>query len=156
MLAYADATVYTGDLRYDKRRERIPQLEAQRAAAQRLKNKGAEGAALGNLGLAYAALGDARQAITLYDQRLVIARALGDRQGEARGSWNLGLALEKQGDLARAVAAMQVCVDFEQEIGHPDAKQHAARLAQVRQRLMGGDAPIKRRPRWWQWLTGRG
>src|SRR4051812_4519189 len=35
LMDYADATVYIGDLRYDKRRERVPQLEAALAAAQR-------------------------------------------------------------------------------------------------------------------------
>jgi tetratricopeptide (TPR) repeat protein len=178
LLDYANATMYIGDLRYDKRRERIPQQAAALAAAQRLKDRGAEGQSLGNLGLAYdllgdgrkaidfskqhfaivreigdrrgegnalgnlgsayADLGDARQAIAFYEQRLVIARAIGDRRGEALASWNLGLALEKEGDLARAAELMHVRVDFEQEIGHPDAAKVAAHLEQVRQRLAGG------------------
>ena len=56
---------------------------------------------LGNLGVAYADLGDARRAIAYYEQRLAIAREFGDRRGEAIGSWNLGLVFEQQGDLAR-------------------------------------------------------
>jgi len=39
LVAYAEATVYTGDLFYDMRRERIPQLEATLAAAQRMGNR---------------------------------------------------------------------------------------------------------------------
>lgn len=258
LLYYANATVYVGDLRYDKRRERIPQLEAQRDAAQRLKRRDSEGMALGNLGVAYAnlgdprkaidfnqqvliiareigdrrgegaslgnlgnayrdlgdtrkaigfydqqlaitreigdrrgegnalgslgityhhlgdarkaaefyeqallthraigdrrgegndlgnlgriyhLLGDTRKAIELYEQALVILHEIGDRQREALHSWNLGLALEKQGDLARAVQTMQALVNFEREIGHPDAEKHAAHMEQVRRRVAEG------------------
>src|SRR5689334_1806665 len=35
LLEYTDATVYTGDLRYDKRTERIPRLTLALAAARR-------------------------------------------------------------------------------------------------------------------------
>ena len=59
---------------------------------------------------------------------------------KVHASWNLGLVLEKQGRLVQAVVAMQVCVEFEQEIGHPDAQKHAARLEQLRQRLADGDS----------------
>lgn len=68
LLAYAEATAHTANLRYDKRRERIPQLQAALAAAQRLKDRAAEGKALGNLGNIYADLGEARQAIGFYEQ----------------------------------------------------------------------------------------
>jgi hypothetical protein len=53
LLDFASATVYVGDVRYDVRREQIPQLEAQAAAARWLGQRRDEGAALGNLGLAY-------------------------------------------------------------------------------------------------------
>ena len=98
-----------------------------------------EGAALGNLGLAYADLGDARCAIGYYEQCLTIHREIGDRQGEAFGSWNLGDLYARQGDLARAAQLMQVCVDFERQIGHPDAEKDAARVAQLR----SGAAPAR-------------
>ena len=55
-------------------------------------------------------------------------------------SWNLGDELAKQGDLARAAELMQVRVDFLTEIGHRDAEKRAARLAEVRQQLAGGDS----------------
>jgi hypothetical protein len=71
---------------------------------------------------------------------LEIAREIGDRRGEAETSWNLGLALEKQGDLARAAKLMQVYADYLLEIGHPDAEKRASYLAEVRQRLAGGES----------------
>jgi hypothetical protein len=48
LLDYADATTYVGDLRYNKRRERIPQLEAALAAAQR--RQGVQHTALYSIG----------------------------------------------------------------------------------------------------------
>jgi len=47
---------------------------------------------LGNLGSAYYALSEAQKAIAYHEQRLQIAREIGDRRGEANDSWNLGLA----------------------------------------------------------------
>jgi len=68
----------------------------------------------------------------------VIAREIGDRIGESKASWNLGDELAKVGDLARAVVAMQLYVDYEREIGHPDAEKHAARVERLRKRLGEG------------------
>jgi len=103
LLDYADATAYVGDLRYDKRRERIPQLEAQLAAAQRLKSRGAEGAALGNLGLTYAELGDARQAITFFEQALDIDYDIGDLRGVSNAMVGVGDACVDLGDARQAI-----------------------------------------------------
>ena len=59
--------------------------------------------ALSNLGNAYAALGDTRKAIELYEQRLVIAREIGDRRGEGNSLGNLGSAYNALGDTRRAI-----------------------------------------------------
>jgi ATP/maltotriose-dependent transcriptional regulator MalT len=105
--------------------------------AHELGDRRGEGVALGNLGLAYADLGDAHQAITYHQQRLAIAHEIGDRRGQAITSWRIGRALEQQGELARATE-LKVRVDYEQEIGHLDAEKHAALLDQLRRRLAGG------------------
>jgi hypothetical protein len=68
---------------------------------------------------------------------LVIAREICDQCAESLASWNLGLTLEKEGDLARAVELLQVSVDFQREIGHPDAEKDTTWLEQLRQRLAG-------------------
>ncbi|MFZ2642835.1 MAG: NB-ARC domain-containing protein, partial [Verrucomicrobiia bacterium] len=68
LLALVDAVVYTSDLRFHPRHQRIPWLEAQLAAAREIGDRASGGSTLGNLGLAYAALGDARKAIEYYDQ----------------------------------------------------------------------------------------
>jgi tetratricopeptide (TPR) repeat protein len=63
-----------------------------------------EGNDLGNLGNAYAALGDARKAIEFYEQALAIAREIGDRRNEGN-AWlgNLGLAYAALGDARKAI-----------------------------------------------------
>ena len=100
-----------------------------------MNNKQAEGVHLGNLGLAYADLGETRKAIEFYEQRLAIAREIGDRRGEAFGSWNLGIEYEKAGEVEKAIVAMQICVNFEKEIGHPDAENDAAKIQELRDKL---------------------
>ena len=62
-------------------------------AARTADDRAAEGAALDDLGSAYAARGDFRQAIDHHEQAVAIVRVLGDRQAEAIYLQNLGLAL---------------------------------------------------------------
>ncbi len=80
-------------------------------------------------------ISDARRAIEFFEQALVIDREIGNRIGEAIASWNLGLAYEKEGDLVRAAALMQVSVDYEREIGHPDAEGDVAQVEELRARM---------------------
>ena len=104
-----------------------------------LGDRRGEGNTLGNLGLAYYSLGELHRAMEIYERRLVIAHELGDRGGEAIANWNLGLVLEQQGDLAGAIELMQACVDYEREVGHPNAEADGARVAQLHQRLIDGE-----------------
>jgi hypothetical protein len=90
-----------------------------------------------------------RRAIDFFEQDLAVAREIGDRQGETITSWNLGLAYEQLGDIASAIEAMQRHVDYEREIGHPDAVPHAAMVEALRQRLQGGArGPLSFLRRW--------
>jgi CHAT domain-containing protein/Flp pilus assembly protein TadD len=63
--------------------------------------------ALGNLGTAYYSLGDYAKAIEYYQQHLAIARAIKDRQGEAKALSNLGNAYNSLGDYAKAIEYYQ-------------------------------------------------
>jgi tetratricopeptide (TPR) repeat protein len=72
---------------------------------------------LGNLGLAYADLGDARRAIELYEQALVIDREIGDRRGEGADRGNLGSAYLTLKDYERAVEYYRKQLAIVQEIG---------------------------------------
>lgn len=114
---YAIASLYIGDLRYDTRRERIPQWEAAVAAARRSNDRYTEGVRLGNLGSAYVALGDTRKAITYHEQALVIAREIGDRRGEGYALGNLGLAYRVLGDARQAITYHEQALMIAREIG---------------------------------------
>jgi tetratricopeptide (TPR) repeat protein len=83
-----------------------------------------EGYILDNLGLAHAKLGDIDRAIECHGQALQIAREIENRHGEAQSAWHLGL-LHETSDPARATELMQIRVDYEREIGHVDAEEHA-------------------------------
>jgi tetratricopeptide repeat protein len=60
--------------------ERICWIDAMLAAARKLNRRDAEGAALGNIGVAHKSLGEPRRAIEFYEQVLQIARETGDRR----------------------------------------------------------------------------
>ena len=117
LLDLANATAYIGDLRYDLRHERIPQLQAQASAAQRLDHKEAQGVALGNLGNAYRNLGEVTRAIEYYQQWLTIAREIDDRRGEGNALGNLGNAYADQGEVTRAIEYYQQYLTIARAIG---------------------------------------
>ena len=83
--------------------DRIAWLLPALAAAQRLKDRGMEGAHLGNLGLAYHYLGRYQRAIELHEQGLAIARETGDRRAEGKALGNLGMAYHSLGEYRRAI-----------------------------------------------------
>ena len=75
-----------------------------------------EGNALGNLGLAYADLGEVEKAIGSYEQALVITREIGDRRGEGNALGNLGLAYADLGEVEKAIGY------YEQSAGRSRAR----------------------------------
>jgi tetratricopeptide (TPR) repeat protein len=83
-------------------RQAIGYYEQALEIAREIGDQRNEGAHLGNLGNAYAALGDVRQAIGYYEQALEIAREIGDRRMEGNALGNLGLAYAALGDAEKA------------------------------------------------------
>jgi tetratricopeptide (TPR) repeat protein len=114
---YAHLTAYIGQLRFDARNESIPRLEAALAAARRQRDRGAEGARLGNLGLAYYDLGEVRRAIEYHELALVVLREIGFRRGEGQVLGNLGLAYYNLGDVRRAIEYHEQRLVIVREIG---------------------------------------
>ena len=97
-------------------------------------NRRSEVKNLTNLGLAYQRLGDLAHSAELYQQALVNDQELNDQQGEANLYWNLGLVYAGQGDLPRAIASMQMLVDYENATGQANAAQHAAQVEELRKK----------------------
>jgi tetratricopeptide (TPR) repeat protein len=98
-------------------RERIRWLEPALAAAQRLKQRNWEGVALGNLGIAYRALGHPRRAVAYQEQALVILREIGDRLSESQALGNLGNAYLSLGEYRRAIEYQEQRLKIVREIG---------------------------------------
>ena len=88
-------------------RQHIAWLEAQRDAARLTGNRLDEGAALGNLGIAYGDLGERHKAIGLHEQVLQIAHDLGDRHAEGTALMHLGLAHSALGDAGKALEFLE-------------------------------------------------
>jgi tetratricopeptide (TPR) repeat protein len=116
MIALVDAAAYTGDLRFHPS-QRIAWLESQFRSACHIRNRRAEGIALGNLGLVHDALGDTRKAIGFYEQRLLIAREIGDRRGEGQNLGNLGNAHAAMEDARQAIKFHEQALEIDREIG---------------------------------------
>jgi tetratricopeptide (TPR) repeat protein len=124
LMYFVDSTAYVGSLRYDNRRERIPQLEAAMKATRYTGRQDAEGVCLGNLGVAYCSLGDAHQAITYHEQHLAIARTIGDRTGEGNALSGLGNAYSVLGDKHKAISFYEQHLIIARDIGDLHAEGH--------------------------------
>jgi tetratricopeptide (TPR) repeat protein len=113
---YPDAGAFLLNLRQHPR-EQIRWREHALTAARQRKNRSSEGVHLGNLGLAYADLGEPRRAIELYEQHLAIAREIGDRRGEGNALGNLGNAYADLGEPRRAIEYYEQWLAIAREIG---------------------------------------
>ena len=83
------------------------------------------GHALGNLGSAYAHLGEVEKAIGYYEQHLVIAREIGDRQGEGNALGNLGTAYADLGEVEKAIGYYEQALVIAREIGDRQGEGNA-------------------------------
>jgi len=115
-MSYPGAGVYVLDLRQHPQ-ERIRWLEIALTVARRLQDRVNEGAALGNLGLAYGDLGETRCAIEFFEQRLTIACEIGDRRGEGNALGSLGNAYIVLGETRRAIHFYEQRLTIAREIG---------------------------------------
>ncbi|TAH48897.1 MAG: tetratricopeptide repeat protein [Chloroflexota bacterium] len=114
---FPDAAVYVASLRLSAR-EQIRWLEQAVGAARKLGDKSSEGVHLGNLGVAYAALGEVRRAIEFYEKYLAIAREIGDRRGEGNALGNLGVVYAALGEVRRAIEYHEQALVIDREIGN--------------------------------------
>ena len=64
-------------------------------------------------------MGEVEKAIGYYEQALVIAREIGDRQGEGNALGNLGIAYADLGEVEKAKALLQQAKAIGEQIGDP-------------------------------------
>lgn len=115
LVADALATRDIGLLRYNARRERLPQLIGAIAAAQRLSDQSQVGQLLTRLGHAYIDLGAPHQVRYSGQQALRIARTIGDRQSECKALANLAIAYAQQGAFRQAIPYLERTLAIAQE-----------------------------------------
>lgn len=117
VMTYSDAGAYVLHIRLPSR-ERIRWLKIALVAARRLQHREGESVTLGNLGLAYADLGQTRRAIQFYEQQLTIAREIGDRSGEGSALGNIGDAYRILGETRRAIQSLKQALPILRELGN--------------------------------------
>jgi tetratricopeptide (TPR) repeat protein len=86
---------------------------------------------------------DLRTAIEFYEQRLVIAREIGDLRGEANGLYNTSLALDFLGQCAEAIAQAEAVLAIYEQI----ESAWAERVRQMPAEWRAGAAKPARKPR---------
>ena len=92
-------------------------FETALSASRRLGDQLGESNALGNLGLAYAQLGEPRRSIEQYEQALAINRRSRNRFGESANLGNLGQAYSALGEPHRSVEYYEQALAIGREIG---------------------------------------
>jgi tetratricopeptide (TPR) repeat protein len=116
LIELVDAVVDTGQALRFHPSQRIRWSEGQRDAARITKNRQMECLALGNLGNAYAHMGEQGKAIEFYEQVLVIYRETGNRRGEGATLANLGLAYFNLGEPRKAIELYERALVIAREI----------------------------------------
>jgi len=112
LLALADRYVWTS-----RPAEALSPLHEAMELAMELHDHRAEANALGNLGNAYADLGETRNAIEFYEKALAIDREIGDRRGEGNALRNLGNAYYQLGETRKAIEFYEKALAIDREIG---------------------------------------
>jgi tetratricopeptide (TPR) repeat protein/transcriptional regulator with XRE-family HTH domain len=113
---YPNAGAHIFSLRLPARKH-VCWLEEAIAAWREIGDRRGESAALGNLGTAWAVLGDTRKAIEFQDLSLLISREIGDLYGEGQALGNLGLAWARLGDARKAIEFYEQSLVIAREIG---------------------------------------
>ncbi|MDD4651114.1 MAG: tetratricopeptide repeat protein [Methanothrix sp.] len=126
--SYPDSGLHVLDLRIHPKMK-ISWLKCSLSACQIQCDRQGEGVNLGNLGIAYKNLGDARHAIEYYEQALAIAREIGDRRGEGNALGNLGNAYAALGDARHAIEYYEQHLVIAREIG--DQRGEGANLCNL-------------------------
>ncbi|MFA6373823.1 MAG: tetratricopeptide repeat protein, partial [Methanothrix sp.] len=114
--SYADDGGNVLDLRLHPL-DKISLLETGLKAAKMMPNRSAESAHLGNLGRAYADLGETRKAIGYLERAQKIISKIGDRRGEEVCLGNLGSRYADLGETRKAIEYLERAQAIAREIG---------------------------------------
>ncbi len=115
--AFADADVLREQGSSESLREAIRKYEGALQLFRATGNRGRQAAALNNIGLSYASLGDKWKALDYYRRALPLSRAARDRQWEATTLNNMGLAYIRLGEATRALSYLTSSMSLFRSIG---------------------------------------
>jgi len=113
---YSETGCYCLHLRLHPRKW-LSWLERALAAAQKLKDREAEGRHVANMGTAYTDIGDWSSAIREYEKALIISRERGNRHSEGIDLANLGVAFAGSGNSRKAVDLYEQALLISREVG---------------------------------------
>jgi tetratricopeptide (TPR) repeat protein len=72
------------------------------------------------------------QALPHYEQALPIQRQIGDRHGEAVTRYNIAMIYRANGQLKQPITELELVVELDRQISHPDLASDSAMLEHVR------------------------
>ncbi|MDG4768260.1 tetratricopeptide repeat protein [Solwaraspora sp. WMMD406] len=101
--------------------------------AREVGDRAGEAVTLNNMGHVYDGLGDRRRALVFYEEALPISREVGDRVGEAVTRYNIAMVHRAEGNLDEAIGELELVVELDRQVDHPDLASDTAMLEQVRQ-----------------------
>ena len=99
-------------------------------------DRSGEATTLNNIGAVYSALGEKGKALGYYEEALPLSRQVGDRFGESVTRFNMAMVFVHLGRLAEAEQQLQIVVQIDEAVGHPNLTSDRQALEQVRS-LMG-------------------
>ena len=105
--------------------------------AREIGDRHLEGWALGARAAQRGRAGDDEGALGDFSTWRSIATQIGDLRGQAASSWFIGQIHATRGDPDRALAALALCVAYEESMRHPRAAKHRRELERVERRLRG-------------------
>ncbi|MBD2483685.1 CHAT domain-containing tetratricopeptide repeat protein [Planktothrix sp. FACHB-1365] len=137
--AEADRLLIQGVEEYYRSQYRQALQSSQQALTiyREIGDRGGEGSALGNLGIAYCSLGQYQQAIDYHQQGLTIAREIGDRHGEGSDLGSLGNAYSSLGQYQLAIEYYQQGLTIAREIGDRHGEGNALGNLGIAYRFLG-------------------
>ena len=115
----------------------IPLFERALALRREVGDRDGEAATLNNIGLVYDGLGDRQQALTFYNQALPLQREVGNRAGEAVTRYNIAMVHRALGQLDDAVRELEIVVELDRQVQHPDLETDTQMLQQCRRERDG-------------------
>ncbi|MBE0682984.1 MAG: tetratricopeptide repeat protein [Anaerolineales bacterium] len=112
--------------------------------SKEISDRHGEGADWDNLANVYADKGEYENALIAYRNALDISKEVGDISMEANIAWNIATIYHEKEQYDMAYRYMQITVEFEKKINHPNVKADLQTLEEVRAKIHDTTKPEER------------